>query len=686
MSAVPVDPQARLLLGELARWSEQGWLRRLDTAFARFVVELCPASPPPVVLAAALLAFVEGRGHSCLPIDALFENDEAAGLLGLAPPAAAALRQQLRGLPQAPAGWLEALRASPLVRVDDGHPVDAAAQARPLVLAGSRLYLRRYWHYEQGVAAQVALRAGHFLPVDRGAVRAWLDRLFRSAEPGGAAKDFDWQKAACGLALTGSLSVITGGPGTGKTYTAARLLALLFAVDPAPQQLRIALAAPTGKAAARLRQAIADALLSLQQAVGAELDIAALAERIGPARTLHSLLGARPDTRRFGHDAAHPLEVDVLIVDEASMIHLEMMAALFDALPAGARVILLGDKDQLASVEAGAVLGDLCRDAETGRYRPDTAALLSELTGADLPDCFVDATGPALAQHTVMLRSSRRFGGPIGQLALAVNRGDVSAAEALLQSPPDSSLRWLDGTSTTPLLRLASGAGKAAAGGGYRSYLVTLKQRPPAAAGQDAFDNWVASVLKAFERFRVLCAVREGEWGAVGLNRAIEETLFADAASGIAGRRAGGGWYEGRPVLVTRNDAALGVFNGDIGITLRPFADAGSGRGASANAPLRAWFADGDSGLRSVAVSRLAAVDTAFAMTVHKAQGSEFEHCVLVLPQLPSRVLARELVYTGITRARRQFTLVTGRRQALAEAVAARTVRSSGLLSDGDGV
>ncbi len=717
MSSPATDRQTVAVLAELARWSEQGWLRRLDSAFARFVVECCPTAPAPVVLAAALLAHVEGRGHSCLLIDPL--PDDASGLLGLAPPAADALKRVLRELPRSPADWLGVLRVSPLVHRDADQHNDAAAMTRPLVLSGNRLYLRRYWHYEQAVAAQVAQRASHLLDVDRSAARAWLDRLFPTSGPAPGDSDpdqrFDWQKAACGLALAGTLSVITGGPGTGKTYTAARLLALLFAVDPAPERLRIALAAPTGKAAARLRQSITNALAPLQAAIGNDLPIVAeLAERIGPARTLHSLLGARPDTRRFRHDAAHPLEIDVLIVDEASMIHLEMMAALFDALPSGARLILLGDKDQLASVEAGAVLGDLCRDAELGRYRPATVALLTELTGADLPDRLVDTQGPALAQHTVMLRSSWRFSGPIGQLALAVNRGDAPAAEALLQSPSDASLRWIDAASTAPLVHLAvssassrSGAGNTV-GNGYRDYLAALNQRPPAEVDQADFDSWVRAVLQAFDRFRVLCAVREGEWGAVALNRAIEQALFAQAPAAFNNSRSSGGWYEGRPIMVTRNDAALGVFNGDIGIALRPPAVGSAAASASSSthtmsstgpacAPatdsginrqpgLRVWFSDGgnnsvsgSSRPRSVAITRLAHVETAFAMTVHKAQGSEFDHCALVLPQAPSRVLTRELVYTGITRARSVFTLVTGRRAALGEALGTKTVRASGL-------
>uniref|UniRef100_C5CL22 RecBCD enzyme subunit RecD n=1 Tax=Variovorax paradoxus (strain S110) TaxID=543728 RepID=C5CL22_VARPS len=666
---------SRPLLTMMASWREQGWLRRLDTAFARFLVDLSPTAPDALVLAAALVVHMEGRGHSCLRLDELLRDPQA--VLGWPPEPAAALRVALDSLPGDVDIWIATFQTSPLVGSDDGASRSTTIDAHPpLMLRGHTLYLRRYWEDERRVAAQVDARSRSELPVDPVTVRMWLDRLFPAdthASPDSEAA-IDWQKAACAVALRSKLSILTGGPGTGKTYTAARLLALLYAVDPAPERLRIALAAPTGKAAARLKQAIETSLTELQDRLGDSLSLGALAAHIGAARTLHALLGARPDTRAFGFDAAHPLDVDVVIVDEASMIHLEMMAALLEALPTQARVILLGDKDQLASVEAGAVLGDLCRHAEHGLYRLSTAAYVEAASGQHIPAAYM-GDGPPLAQQTVMLRASKRFGGAIGQLALAANRGDSAAAEALLRDDSSPAVAWLDGGSASTAVRLAL-QGRDAAGeaggvddavgayGGYGVYLTALQARPrgdeaPAHAG------WTLAVLRAFERFRVLCAVREGEWGAMGLNQAIERALVAEGRLTKAGE-----WYEGRPVIVTRNDAGLGVFNGDIGITLKP---------AAKGAPLRAYFLDGES-VRSVAVSRLAHVETAFAMTVHKSQGSEFAHTALVLPREPSRVLTRELVYTGITRARDAFTLVTGRTASLADALAHPTHRASGLL------
>ena len=645
----------------LRAWSEAGWLRRLDSALAAFMAELDPHAAPAVLLATALLAQMEGRGHSCLPLAPLLAQPGA--VLGWPATALAELDVLLSRLPHGLSDWRAALLKSGVVDGVEG----SEAGDQPLVLRGSaeapRLYLRRYWGYEGAVAQQIVARTATPVPVDASKVRPWLDRLFASDTPATATAP-DWQKLACALALRGRFSVITGGPGTGKTYTAARLLALLFAVDAQPERLRIALAAPTGKAAARLKQSIDTALGELRQRVGSTLDLDALTQRMGAARTLHSLLGARPDTRQFRYHAGQPLDIDVLIVDEASMVHLEMMAALLAALPPTARVVLLGDKDQLASVEAGAVLGDLCRDAQAGRYSASTAAYALAATGEAIPPDYLQATGtaPALAQHTVMLRQSRRFGGPIGRLALAVNHGDAPAAQQALREDSHGALASYEGVNPVAAVRLAL-EGRAGAPGGYSAYLDCMNQRP-AADDAAAHAVWVHSVLTAFDRFRLLCAVREGDWGAAGLNQAVQAALQRDKRLSVRGE-----WYVGRPVMVTRNDPALGVFNGDIGITLP--ADATEQR-------LRVYFADGPQ-LRSVGVGRLAHVETAFAMTVHKSQGSEFEHTVLVLPAHAGPVLSRELVYTGITRARTAFTLVAAQPGLLATAVQQRTQRASGL-------
>jgi exodeoxyribonuclease V alpha subunit len=617
------------MLHTLEGWRAAGCLRSLDLALARFIAETDPQAPASLLLAAALLAQLEGRGHCALPIAELLADPQ--GLLAWPPEAMASLSTRLADWPTDAAMREARWREAASIEIEPSHEQGRS----PLVLSSGLLYLRRYWRHETRVAAQVRARAAERSPdIDPVAAQALLDRLFA---PPPAGDGPDWQRIACETALRGRLTLITGGPGTGKTHTAARLLVLLQSLRQGPAPLRVALAAPTGKAAARLRQSISKALDGLDASLAASLRLTQWSDSLGPARTLHSLLGTQPGTRRFRHDASNPLDLDLLIVDEASMIHLEMMSELLEALPAHARVVLLGDRDQLASVEAGAVMGDLCQGAGEG-------------------------SESALARQTVVLRRSHRFGGPIGALAQAVNAGDARSAQALLRADAEGPVSLVEAHDPHPALDLAL-RGRPGAEGGYRAYLAQLAMRPDD-DDRGAFEAWVRAVLQHFDAFRVLCAVREGPWGVSGLNESIERGL---TQARLLARR--GEWYEGRPVMVTRNDPALGVFNGDIGIVLREPAGDGA---------LRCWFGEGES-LRSVAVTRLAQVETAFAMTVHKSQGSEFAHVAMVLPEADVPVLTRELVYTGITRARSAFTLVAGRSELLGTAVGRLTRRVSGL-------
>jgi exodeoxyribonuclease V alpha subunit len=393
------------------------------------------------------------------------------------------------------------------------------------------------------------------------------------------------------------------------------------------------------------------------------------------AATLHRLLGSRPDTRHFVHHRRNPLHLDLLVVDEASMIDLEMMAALLDALPPAARLVLLGDKDQLASVEAGAVLGELCANAETPGYRPETVAWVRRGTGYDL-QAFA-GPGSRLDQQIVVLRKSHRFGSGsgIGTLAREVNAGDPQRVRAVWAQGFDDIRRstaahpeerafarlLLDGDSGGP-----AATASAVRPAGYRVYLQLVAQGPPAPDGEA---DWFRRVLEAFGRFRLLAAVRRGDWGVEGLNRAAARHL---ARAGLIAAEQG--WYPGRPVMVTRNDYSLGLMNGDIGIAL-PVADGAAAGGKT----LKVVFPMPDRGFKKVRPSRLNDAETAYAMTVHKSQGSEFDHTVLVLPDASSPVLTRELVYTGITRARRWFTLLCPTAELLDEAVGRSAHRSSGL-------
>ncbi len=678
----PPEPSAHLrdrraLLGLLDQWAERGWLRRLDRAFAGFLYDCEPQADPLVALAAALASHQLGHGHVCLDLALALERPDEA--LSLPPEGDTA---QAMSLPSdVLAGvdldaWQQALAASPLVATPEAAEGDAAG--RPLVLDGQRLYLRRYWDFEQRIATSLRRRLQQPVNPPPG-LKQMLAQLF-DAPDASPAPGPDWQKLACALAARGSVSIITGGPGTGKTTTVVRLLALLqMAAHEAGRPLRILLAAPTGKAAARLAASIADQVgrLPVPDAVRASIPT--------DVSTLHRLLGRRPDTRHFRHHAGNPLPLDVLVVDEASMVDVEMMAHLLAALPIHARLVMLGDKDQLASVEAGAVLGDLCKDAEEGRYTVETVRWLEEASGESLAEAGLLPGEPqrhAMAQQTVMLRRSRRFGADsgIGRLARAVNAGDpisvrrvldeeasgddahIYAARALAPDALDSLL--LDGHART-----ARGKPQ-----GYAHYLNVMQtHRPPAGLPADdpAWDAWALAVLGAFDEFRLLCAVRKGEHGVEGLNARVSRAL---CARGLIAQEQG--WYEGRPVLVTQNDYSLGLMNGDIGIALRiPLP------GASGETALRVAFprSDGSPGVRFALPSRLTAVETVFAMTVHKSQGSEFAHTALILPATISPILTRELIYTGVTRAKTWFTLIEPHAGVLEEAVTRRVRRTSGL-------
>jgi exodeoxyribonuclease V alpha subunit len=683
------------MLALLDRWVERGWLRTLDAAFARFLSTEAPEAKPLLLLAAALASHQLGRGHVCL--DLALTLDDPAFALSL-PPDGPALPDAEPAQPPAEvlagvslAQWLAVLDAPGLVGSEAGNT--------PLVLAGTRLYLRRYWQYEQDVRAAIVQRlarsAAFEAALPPGAARRALDVLFeaRNAQTGKPQRA-DWQKLACALAARSAFSIITGGPGTGKTTTVVKLLALLQTLalghegasgtsgtSGGARALRIRLAAPTGKAAARLNESIAGAVARLPFDDLAQGD--ALRAAIPTSvTTLHRVLGTRPGSRRFRHDAANPLPVDVLVIDEASMVDLEMMAAVLDALPPGARLILLGDKDQLASVEAGAVLGELCGRAREGHYTEATRAWLEAATGERIDADKLDARGTSLDQAVAMLRESYRFDpdSGIGALAELVNAGDaVGAAKIWAGDHADLQRLTCPSDDDAPLRALivdgrAPDHDVSSQRHGYRRYLETMRAlRPEAGASPEALAQWAAAVLKAHGEFQLLCALRRGPWGVEGLNRRVARLLHEESL--IDPR---GDWYAGRPVLVTHNDYELGLMNGDIGIALDlPVRD-------GEPPVLRVAFpaADGSGGVKWVSPSRLQGVETVFALTVHKSQGSEFTHAALVLPNTYSPVLTRELVYTGITRARAFFTLVVPEgRSVLDRAVLAKVQRASGLMA-----
>ena len=661
----------------LTRWVEAGWMRSLDLALARFLIDKLAGNDPPasplLALGIALTSHQVGRGHVCLDLGQLGEQTDA--VLSLPPehrwsddppPMPSQLLEGV-GL----ADWLEALTGTPLVGGDGDHA--------PLVLSGSRLYLRRYHGYEQLIAGRILSRlAKPTAEADLSSEQAQALRSALAVLFPHATGQIDWQRAACALAARSAFAIITGGPGTGKTTTVLRLLAALQSVAMSVQgrALRIRLAAPTGKAAARLNESIAASVASLALA-GLEQP-ARLRESIPTeVSTVHRLLGSRPDTRRFVHGPDNPLALDVLVVDEASMVDVELMASLLQALPCGARLVLLGDKDQLASVDAGAVLGDLCQQVEQGGYSPELAKWLAAVSGDHLPESMIADNPEPIDQCVASLRVSYRFAADsgIGQLADAVRQGQAGHLnEQGLFSPGrfnDIALLRPAGEDDPQLLRyFLDGSGQAAVVGHAACVELMRRSQPALDAGQAALDAWALSLLQALSRFQLLCALRTGPWGVEQVNQQVARALMR---RGLIERSEG--WYAGRPVLVTQNDYALGLMNGDIGLVLAtPDLDASTAR-------LRVAFpaGDGSGGVRWVLPSRLQQVETVYAMTVHKSQGSEFEHVCLVLPERSAPVLTRELLYTGITRARRCFSLVAANPSLLQQAAKSPVLRASGL-------
>lgn len=604
------------IVERLDGFREAGILADVDVHFARTMARLARTDDADLVLAAALVSHRMGAGHPCAELRELagrivlpgLEDGPAEGDPIMAPPLAR---------------WTAALRATSVV--GDGE------DGRPLVLdASARLYLHRYWSYERELARDLRARAATLADdVEPARLRADLTALF----PRGSGDGPSWQRIAAATAVLRRLCVVSGGPGTGKTTTVVRILALLLGQHP---QLRIGLAAPTGKAAARMQEAISAAkkALPLGDEVRARIPDA--------ASTIHRLLGARPGSNRFRHHRDMPLPLDALVVDEASMVDLALMAKLVAALPPSARLVILGDRDQLASVEAGAVLGDLC--GPTPGFTEAFRARVADVTGDDVPRGTA-STSP-LADAVVLLTESHRFSveSGIGRLASAINRGDVVEARDLLSDEALSDVAWRSDGSLADLV--------AAAVDGYAEYVALARA---GGAPEELF--------AAFRRMRVLCAHRRGPWGVETVNQLVDRELRRRLVIDPEAT-----FYAGRPVLVTQNDHALGLFNGDVGIALAEEGDPDRVRVVFETAR----------GPRPLTPGRLPKHEPVWATTVHKSQGSEFDRVLLVLPNQDSPLVTRELVYTGVTRARRAVE-IWGPASVLDAGLGRRLARASGL-------
>lgn len=464
----------------------------------------------------------------------------------------------------------------------------------PLVIEDNRLYLYRYWFYENRLARRIKDMAGSdSQPAD---LDFHLDRYFGKSQAG-----VDWQREAAKLALSRRFSMITGGPGTGKTTTVVKILALLQEHSRMP--LEIALAAPTGKAAMRLQESIArnKAFLPCSDEIRQRIP-----EEV---TTLHRLLGALPPSPNFRHNAEKPLVHDLVVVDEASMIDLALMSKLAGALKPGARFIMLGDKDQLASIESGAVLSDLTQ---------------------------------ALPEHTLELKTTHRFDAGIKRLAELVNRQMDQAAWQILREG-GGNISLLSGN---PVDYIASQQthylNMIAAGAGY------------------------AEISAVHARFQALCANRQGQNSVADINHRVEQKLFRDKFLRLTGN-----WYAGRPVMITQNNPALHLYNGDVGICMPDKEEGGK---------LAVFFLRADGEIKKYSPGRITECETAFAMTIHKSQGSEYEEVLIMLPAETNSILTKELLYTAITRAKKKVKLVAGE-AVFKAAIRQKIARETGLIA-----
>ena len=690
-------------------------LRDIDLAVVDFIQhQQAIILPTPLALGMALTSRHAAQGHVCIDVAKFFEHPHE--LLNITqstwvPAELTTVKQSLlQDLGQLFLGtdffqWLEQWQQCPVITyiTDSNSTLPAASAQTPFVLdtrhAQPLLYMYRYWHYECCLHQFISQKCQQAWPLPATAptiiAQLFPPSLSASLEPLLDSQKTDWQKIATAIAVQQGFSIITGGPGTGKTTTVLKLLCLLQALclEQNKPVLKIALTAPTGKAASRLNESIADNLANIDLPESTTYQSETLRAAIPTeATTLHRLLGSKPNSRHFRHHAKNPLSADIVVVDEASMIDLETMTALVQALTSYTRLILIGDKDQLASVEAGSVLGDLCSHAHLGNYTHATVTAIAQLTGDTLPTEFHNTRGAAIAQATCMLRHSYRFqaNGAIARLAKLINEDpqnttNISTVDALLalaeQETQNAEVEIRQAQLQTyyqpdalesKLLEVIVH--------GYRAWLVAANT-PPADPTDTAITHWAQAILAARNHFQVLVAVNQGPQGLHAINALIETTLMTAGLFTNANQHnynaqdldASQHWYHGRPVMVTHNDYSLNLMNGDMGICLN-YPDPNSHQHR-----LAVLFNNGKGGIRWVLPSRLRHVETAFAMTVHKSQGSEFNHALLLLPNQSNPVLNKELMYTGITRARQCFSLVYGNTQVLHEAVTTRIERASGL-------
>ncbi len=675
---------------------KEGSLRSQDYFFADFIGRACGFDDKNLLLAAALVSHAVGNGSVCLDLEekagAKFPIDDDVESEATLPGEGAVQKTKITLPTQAE--WLESLNAAQAAACI-GKP--GAPLVKPLVLDGHRLYLYRYWRYERAVAAALSDRAktlaGQKLPGWFGArLAAYFTVPDKYKDNESAQTALNVQKLAALSAFRNRLTLISGGPGTGKTFTIASVLALLVeqAIE-TKTPIRIRLAAPTGKAAMRMVESIRKA----KQAMQLEDSIRkAIPEE---ASTLHRLLGTVPGSPYFRHNAENPLNAEVVIVDEASMIDLPIMAKLIDALTSEARLILLGDMNQLVSIEPGHVFGDICSAASAPMaFSPAIHKDYRSVGGQDFVGNTITWDGkPGLGDCLVKLDFSFRFPpeGPIGRISEAIINHNPDAAWSILSTHGMGGAPQAGDTDVGI-------AGHLAPESLYDNERRPLKDlRHAILAGYKAYldAETLEQSFKALGAFRMLSAFRKGRYGINSLNRLIEDVLslkdvkretMSEEYKPKRALAADSEFYERRPILITKNDYSLNLFNGDIGIVLDEQTDAtepvsgmekiqGSG-GRRRVAYFERTDKDGKPTYEAISVNMLPPHETAFAMTIHKIQGSEFGQVLILLPPKDHKFLTRDLLYTAITRAKTHVELWCTE-EIVKAAVLRKTMRASGL-------
>ncbi len=618
---------------------QHGEIRLFDRQFARHLTELNGAEVPELLLASALTSYGISKGDTCLLLDSvatssLYKNPDLRVVRQKVPPVAkwrkVLLEQRVVTTPPESVDTNGVEAEAPLSNTD-------LQPATPLILdAENRLYLARYWSLEQSLIASVKHYLDDNAPnVDLVRLRVALAKLFTQRKDDDDATD--WQKAAVATSVLSNFSVITGGPGTGKTYTVTALLAALLDQGIAPE--KIALAAPTGKASTRLMQSIQNNLSTLLEKLN-------LPQASFEATTLHKLIGMRPGRVKPRFNKQMPLLYDVVIIDEASMIDLPLMARTFEALADNARIVLIGDKDQLHSVESGMVLGDICGGRSRAELSDQRCEELLQLGVDGITATSSASTGlNSIADRIIYLEKSHRVQdeGGISALASAVNKGDVEAALTLLNSEqwPGLSMLPQEPASLEHIL----------------CEQVLPAYRKVAAPGSPA------DALGKMSDTGVLCALRHGPAGALRINARVEMLLNDDGLRDLSAK-----YYHGQPLMITENSNPQRLYNGDHGLVL-----------SDEHGSLAVHFAtEGAEQARAISPNRLPQHETFYAMTIHKSQGSEYSTVIVVLPETDSPILSRELLYTAITRARSRVIVIANEAQ-LRACIEKRSLRQSGL-------